>query len=39
MKFQIEIEITSKRERGLTAEEDPADNRNFTLRGNEPGSY
>lgn len=39
MTFNIEIEITQLREKGLTTEVDPQNNRRFIARGNEPGNY
>ena len=39
MNFNIEIEITHLRERGLSAEIDPTNNRRFIAKGGEPGNY
>ena len=39
MTFNIEIEITQLREKGLTTEIDPQNNRRFIAKGNEPGNY
>lgn len=39
MKFNIEIEITQQRERGLSTEADPTNNRRFIAKGYEPGNY
>jgi hypothetical protein len=39
MNFNIEIEITHLRERGLSAEVDPANNRRFIAKGGEAGNY
>ena len=39
MKFHIEIEITSQRERGLIATQSTTNNRVFEAKGQEPGLY
>lgn len=39
MQFNIEIEITQPRDKGLSAEADPLNNRKFIARGYEPGNY
>ena len=39
MNFNIEIEISQLRVRGLSAERDPLDNRKFLAKGQEPGNY
>lgn len=39
MKFAIEIEISQQRERGLSTEIDPQNNRRFVAHGIEPGNY
>lgn len=39
MNFNIEIEITQLREKGLTTDIDPQNNRRFIASGKEPGNY
>ena len=39
MQFNIEIEITQPRAKGLTAETNPLNNREFVAKGQEPGNY
>lgn len=39
MTFNIEIEISQQRDKGLSTEIDPANNRRFLAKGNEPGIY
>ena len=39
MQFNIEIEITQPRVRGLSAEANPLNNREFIAKGYEPGNY
>lgn len=39
MTFTIEIEISQQRDKGLSTEIDPNNNRRFIVKGNEPGIY
>jgi hypothetical protein len=39
MNFNVEIEQTQQREKGLIAELDPISKRKFTVKGYEPGNY
>ena len=39
MAFNIEIEISQQRDRGLIAEADPSNNRRFIVKGIEAGNY